>query len=79
MNNKNCDELQEMIFQKGINGNDYELKYKCGRMIVKETYEKIPDENDKSQVATRTRWISIEVPIFTQERTFLNERIPNNF
>lgn len=75
---KNTGEQQELIFQRGINWNDYAPKYKRGRMIVKETYEK-PPEDDKGQTAMRTRWVSIEVPIFTQERNFLNQRIPNNF
>lgn len=78
LNGKNTDEQQELIFQKGINWNDYKPKYKRGRMIVKETYEKTPEDN-KEQTAIRTRWISIEVPIFTQDRNFLSERIPNNF
>lgn len=77
LHGKNTDEQQELIFQKGINWNDYAPKYKRGRMIVKETYEKSP-EDDKGQTAMRTRWVSIEVPIFTQDRNFLSERIPNN-
>lgn len=72
LNGKKSDELQEMIFQKGINWNDFEPKCKRGRMIIKETYEKEPK-------TMRSRWISIEVPIFTQERNFLNERISNNY
>ena len=72
------DGMQELIFQKGINWNDYAPKYKRGRMIVKETYQKEPEENDKSQSATLTRWVSIEVPIFTQEKEFISEKIPNN-
>lgn len=78
LHGKNTDEQQELIFQKGINWNDYSPKYKRGRMIVKETYEKQP-EDDKGETAIRTRWVSIEVPIFTQDRNFLSERIPNNF
>lgn len=78
LHGKNTDDQQDLIFQKGINWNDYAPKYKRGRMIVKETYEKAP-EDDKGQTAMRTRWVSIEVPIFTQDRNFLAERIPNNF
>jgi len=33
--NKKTDEMQEIIFQKGINWNDYESKYKRGRGIIK--------------------------------------------
>lgn len=73
------DGMQELIFQKGINWNDYAPKYKRGRMILKETYEKEPDVYMiNSGSTTRTRWVSVEVPIFTQERNFISEKIPNN-
>lgn len=75
----NVTNQQELIFQKGINWNDYAPKYKRGRMIVKETYEREPEETDTIVMsAIRTRWISIEVPIFTQERIFISEKIPDN-
>ena len=78
---KNSSQLQEMIFQKGINWNDYAPKYKRGRMIIKETYEievKNKDINPKNNSCTRSRWTVIEPPIFTQERSFLSEKIPDN-
>lgn len=78
LNGKNTSEQQELIFQKGTNWNDFAPKYKRGRMIIKESYEKA-SEDDKGQTAMRTRWVSVEVPIFTQDRSFLTERIPNNF
>jgi tRNA(His) 5'-end guanylyltransferase len=71
LNGVKTDQQQEMIFQKGINWNDYPAKYKRGRMIERQTYEKAPE-------VMRSRWVSIEVPVFTQEREFLAERIPNN-
>jgi tRNA(His) guanylyltransferase len=67
---KNTDKLQEMIFQKGTNWNDYSPKYKRGRMIVKTSYEK--------DGGIRTMWDSIEVPIFTKEREFLSNMILAN-
>lgn len=68
---KNSDQQQEMIFQKGINWNNYAPKYKRGRIIIKENYELSPN-------IIRTRYPSIEVPIFTKEKEFLNSIIPNN-
>ena len=44
---KNCDQMQEMIFQKGINWNAYDDKLKRGRMIVKKQLEN-----------GRTEWVS---------------------
>lgn len=65
---KNTDELQEMCFQKGVNWNDFPSKYKRGRLITKETYEK--------EGGIRSRWASTETPIFTQERKILEDLIP---
>lgn len=38
LDNKNGNEQQEMIFQKGINWNDYTFGEKRGRFIIKNTY-----------------------------------------
>lgn len=65
---KNTTEQQEMIFQKGTNWNDFAPKYKRGRVIEKQLYDK--------DGATRSKWVSVEPPIFTQERDFLTSRIP---
>jgi tRNA(His) guanylyltransferase len=80
LNKKNSNELQELIFQKGINWNDYPAKYKRGRMIVKEAYiieDKSP--NAPAPLTQRTRWISTEPPIFTEDRNYLDLLIPNNY
>jgi len=65
---KNTTAMQEMCFQKGVNWNDYAPKYKRGRLIIKEYYEK--------EGANRSRWVSSESPVFTQERNILSELIP---
>ena len=66
--NKKCSELQEIIFQKGINWNTYDLKLKNGRLVFKETYKK--------QDSERTEWISIGAETFTQNRDILSNLIP---
>lgn len=68
LENKNTDQMQEMCFQKGVNWNDFSGKLKRGRLIVKQDYEK--------EGATRTKWVSVEPPIFTQEREMLKVLIP---
>ena len=68
LENKNCSEIQEMCFQKGVNWNDFPDKQKRGRLIIKQEYDK--------DGAIRTRWISVDPPIFTQERETLNNLIP---
>lgn len=77
LNGKHSNDLQEMIFQKGINWNDLPTSQKRGRIILKETYEKKAEENEKSS-SIRTRWTSVEIPIFTQDRSFLTSKIPDN-
>lgn len=67
---KNTNELQEMCFQKGINWNDYDAKLKRGRLIKKEEYT--------VKNVLRTRWISVESPIFTKNRDFFKDLIPLN-
>lgn len=74
---KSGSDKQEMLFQKGINWNDYLPKYKRGSVIKKETtvFEKAFNE-----LVTRTKWVvDINTPIFTEDREYLYDLIPNNF
>jgi tRNA(His) 5'-end guanylyltransferase len=65
------DQMQEMIFQKtGINWNDYSFREKRGGVISKVSYQ--------VEGSTRNKWEMIETPIFTQDKEFLNNLIPNN-
>jgi len=66
---KNTTQMQELIFQKGTNWNDFPVKQKRGRLIVREVYEKEPN-------VIRSAWNSIEPPTFTQDRDFLMSKIP---
>jgi len=68
LNGKNTNQMQEMCFQKGVNWNDFDPKLKRGRLIVKENYDK--------NGSTRSRWVSIAPPVFTQEREYFNNLIP---
>jgi tRNA(His) 5'-end guanylyltransferase len=76
---KNGDQKQEMIFQKGINWNDYAPKLKRGRFIQKRPFAVEADEdNPNSKFVMRNCWTSTECPIFTQDREFLLKYIPKN-
>lgn len=66
--NKNTNQLQELLFQKGVNWDTYDAGIKRGRIIIKEIYKK--DET------IRSRWISTHPPIFTQQRLILSDLIP---
>lgn len=81
LHKKNTSQLQEMIFQKGTNWNDYDAKLKRGRFIDKVTYvngvdiKKIPHMEITLDDKVRTKWESVECPIFSQDREFLLSRI----
>jgi tRNA(His) 5'-end guanylyltransferase len=66
LNGKKTNEMQEMIFQKGINWNDYDFREKRGAVIGKVEYE--VGEGDERSI--RNKWEVIETPIFTQNREF---------
>jgi len=61
LHGKNCDMLQEMIFQKGTNWNDLAPILKHGRAIIKTEQGWEADSN---------------TPVFTQDRAYLGQRIP---
>lgn len=70
LQNKKISDLHEMLHAKGHNWNDLEPYYKRGRCIIRKTYEK----GD----AIRNQWvIDRDIPIFTQERSYLRGMIPN--
>jgi tRNA(His) 5'-end guanylyltransferase len=58
---KKVDQLQEMIFQKGQNWNNYAIGSKRGRCIIR----------------LESGWERVEPPIFTQDREFLRRIIDN--
>lgn len=59
-------EMQELIFQKGINWNDYDFRKKRGAVIGKV-------EVEVEGGAIRNRWEVIDTPIFTQDREFFTK------
>ena len=65
LHGKNSNDLQEMIWQKGINWNDYDAKLKRGRLITKGNYEK--------QGTNRSIWLSISPPIFTEDKESIKQ------
>lgn len=57
---KSQKEMQELLFQKGINWNDYPATFKRGQGIFR----------------TETGWVVVEVPVFTRDRDFLKQVVP---
>jgi len=56
LENKNGDEQQEMIFQKGINWNDFPSGHKRGRTILKNTYVNNKLIEDKQEYVIGDLW-----------------------
>lgn len=66
LNGVKTNEMQELIFQKGINWNDYDFRKKRGAVIGK-----VQVEVDGGVL--RNKWEVIETPIFTQDRMFFTK------
>ncbi len=89
LNGKSTDEMQEMIFQKGINWNFFPDGQKRGRVIMKKTklvpvkdeaYAKSKDKsnfiiNNEGIFVERNVWVPCDPPIFTQDKSFLMDVI----
>ena len=66
---KNTDQMQEMIFQKGTNWNNYIPYFKRGRVVKK--VEVISNET------TRSKWeVDTGIPVFSQSPDYLMSMIP---
>jgi len=79
-NNKNQSDLQEMIHQKGQNWNDTPTGFKRGRCIYKKKITVEPEPNyDGRDHFDRMKWfIDTEIPVFTQDRNFINRHLEVN-
>jgi tRNA(His) guanylyltransferase len=86
LHGKNTDQLQELMFQKGTNWNDFPVGFKRGRAIVKEEYQvtrELPPPRQGNaivdvmfeEIVTRTRWVSVDPPVFTADREFILDKI----
>jgi tRNA(His) 5'-end guanylyltransferase len=85
------DGMQEMLFQKGINWNNYSPREKRGSLIRKverkfiksdsiKAVAKTPNTQviDDKHIFTRSKWeADPETPIFTQDREYLRSFFPN--
>ena len=67
---------QELLFQKGINWNDYTFREKRGGIIAKRIVANTLEGKETGLI--RTKWRMIDTPIFTQDRAFFETLIPNN-
>lgn len=69
LHKKNTDQIQEMLWQKGINFNDMPIEFKRGICCYKRSVEK--------NGVSRSEWyIDKECPIFTQDRNYIERFLP---
>lgn len=67
---KTCDDMQEMLFEKGINWNDVLTRFKRGVCC----YRKNMFVTTTNGCAIRTRWfVDYEIPILSKNRDFIND------
>ena len=71
---KTSDTMQEMIFQKGINWNDFDFRKKRGAVIAR--VEVTMNNIELNQIYTRNKWQVVETPIFTQDKGFIKSFLP---
>ena len=72
LQNKSCDELQEMLWQeKNINWNDFETVKKCGSCCTKTGKHTVIDIQTGEQKERLIWEIDEEIPIFTQDRNYI--------
>lgn len=72
LQNKSCDELQEMLWQeKNINWNDFETAKKRGSCCTKTGKHTVIDIQTGEQKERLIWEIDKEIPIFTQDRNYI--------
>lgn len=67
LHGKSASDMQEMLFRKGINWNNYPARSKRGGAVIRK-----PQTDDP----LAPRWEIVEPPIFTQGWEWLTDRIP---
>ena len=72
---KSCNDIQDMLMtQKGINFNDMPTEFKRGVCCVRE-YDDVTTVDDYTFQVFRSSWIlDKEIPIFTQDRDYIERR-----
>lgn len=92
LNGKKTNDMQELIFEKGTNWNDFSPREKRGSVIrkVNRTYARLEDlsiaevnpnqisiELNRDNVFTRSKWeTDQETPVFSQDRNYLRFLLP---
>lgn len=74
LHGKSTSEMQDMMHEKGVNWNDYPVRFKRGGVVLRDF---ITDEVPGVPVeSTRTEWKTVDPPVFTQNTSFTYCMIP---
>ena len=73
LDRKSQSDIQEMLFQKGINWNDYSTPEKRGSFVRRDVET---SENEDGSVIVRNQWyIDKDMPILTEDRNYIDELV----
>jgi len=72
LNGKSCADIQEMLFQKGINWNDYSIPEKRGSFVRRDD---IIITGDGMETTHHPWYIDDEMPILTEDRNYIESLI----
>ena len=79
LHGKSCNDIQDMLMlQKGINWNDYSTTLKRGSCCIKvdDGLTKYDEAGNISDYIQRNKWIiDNEIPIFSQDRSYIDKLI----
>lgn len=70
-------EKQELLFQKGVNWNDFDAGYKRGRMVLKEYFTVEASEGRPEHV--RSRWVADGAIDILKDRAGFDKLVPMNY
>ena len=73
LNGKSQSDIQEMLFQKGINWNDYSIVEKRGSFVRR--YTETTEREDGTVIVRHPWYIDDEMPILTEDRNYIEELV----
>lgn len=69
--------MDMLMFHKGINWNDYDVAFKRGNVITKETQQQIIMVKGDELSVAKSKWVVDGAPIFTKDREFIEKFLRN--
>ena len=74
LDRKSQSDIQEMLFQKGINWNNYTTPEKRGT-FVRRSYDEFIGSDDAAVLKRRPWYIDDDMPILTEDRNYINDLV----